>query len=366
MIIVSSVMNGLEGQLKDRILGSVPQVIVTPNQPLQNWQSFIDEVKQLDKVVAVSPLVQTQAMIQSSNGLSGAQLYGIDPDYGQEAQLLDGKLIQGDLSLLTAGEYGVFLGADMARNLDVGLGDKVRLYSGKGVMFSPLGPVPSQRNFRVVGLFKMGSVVDGALAFVHYADGARLMRKNPAQLHSLRLFLEDPFQANQVSEQLKQTFDEVTVDDWHRNYGHLFAAVKMEKRMMSLMLSLIVAVAAFNIVSALVMMVVDKSADIAILKTQGVTTPYAMAIFVVQGMLNSIIGLIIGCAIGLLLAFNLTTLLSELGLSLLGPGVVLPVLIVPQQISAIVVGTILVSLLATIYPAIKAAQIQPAETLRYE
>ncbi|GLP94885.1 lipoprotein-releasing ABC transporter permease subunit [Paraferrimonas sedimenticola] len=366
LIIVSSVMNGLENQLKTRILGSVPQVIVTPSEPTTDWDAFMQQFKGIEGVNAISPLVQTQAMLQSRNQLAGAQVYGIQPQSSQEFHLLQDKLLQGDVSLLQAGEYGVMLGLELARTLQVGVGDKVRLFSGSGVVYSPMGPVPSQRNFRVIGVFKMGSVVDKALAFVHYADGARLMRKPPSQLHSVRLFLDDPFAAEQVTQTIANSAPELVVQDWQQNYGHLFAAVKMEKRMMSLMLSLIVAVAAFNIVSALVMMVMDKSADIAILKTQGMTTTQVMQIFLVQGMLNALIGLVLGGAIGMLIAPNLNQILTGLGVSLLGPGVTLPVLISQTQIGGIVAGTLIISLLATLYPAIKAASIRPAETLRYE
>ena len=216
----------------------------------------------------------------------------------------------------------------------------------------------------------MGAQVDASVAYVHYQDARRLMRQDPNVISELRVYLTDPFNVASIAplttKLLQQQGVEATSRDWRADFGHLFAAVNMEKNMMSLMLSLIVAVAAFNIVSALVMMVVDKTTDVAVLKTQGLTTAAVMNIFIVQGSLNALLGLGLGTLIGVILSLNLNEILTTLGVSILGAGQTLPVQLSFAQLSIIIVGTLLITLIATIYPALRAAQVQPATALRYE
>ncbi len=373
LIMVSSVMNGLESQLKGRILGAVPQLTVTTDKPLQDWQALAHELQALPQVQGAVPSVTTQAMAQSYSELSAVQIYGIFPK--QEALLspIASRTYAGDFTDLQPGKYRVILGAQLAQKLNVAPGDKVRLLSGDGVVYSPLGPMPSQRKFTVTALFEMGSQVDANLAYVHYKDAKRLMRQNPNVIDSLRVYLTDPFAAEQVGEQIKlmlqpqvESLGLVTVSDWRAQYGQLFAAVRMEKNMMSLMLSLIVAVAAFNIVSALVMMVVDKTTDVAVLKTQGLSTYGVMGIFITQGALNAVIGLMLGVSLGVVLTLNLNGITSAMGISILGAGQTLPIVLEWSQLGAIIVGTLVISFLATLYPALRAAKVQPANALRYE
>lgn len=367
LIVVSSVMNGLEGQLKQRILGAVPQLTVHSQTPIENWQQQALKLTELPGVVGATASVATQAMLQSPSNIGAAQVYGVYPE--QEKALLSAtrNVYSGDFDDLESGKYRIILGAELARMLDVAPGDKVRVLSGDGVVYTPLGPVPSQRKFTVVGVFEMGSQVDATLAYVHHDDAQRLMRQTAGQVKELRLYLDDPFNAAAIAPLvIKQFSQAVTTTDWRDTYGHLFGAVKMEKNMMSLMLSLIIAVAAFNIVSALVMMVVDKTTDVAVLKTQGLTTANVMGIFLIQGSLNAVIGLLSGLAVGVLLTLNLNSITHALGISILGAGQNLPVQLQFSQLTWIVVGTLAITLIATIYPAIRAANVQPATALRYE
>ncbi|EDP99817.1 lipoprotein-releasing ABC transporter permease subunit [Shewanella benthica] len=370
LIIVSSVMNGLEGQLKQRILGAVPQLTVHSTAPIEQWQSKITELSKLPGVIGVTPSIANQAMIQSRSNISAIQVYGIYPDFEHDLLATMQRSFNGSFEQLEAGQYRIVLGSLLARRLDVSSGDKVRLLSGEGVIYSPLGPVPSQRNFVVAGVFEMGSQVDANLAYVHYEDAQRLMRQKPGEVKHLRFYLDDPFNAANLSADVIAEFSKdnlkVTTSDWRETYGHLFGAVKMEKNMMSLMLSLIIAVAAFNIVSALVMMVVDKTSDVAVLKTQGLMTSDVMGIFMIQGSLNAIIGLVCGLVVGIAITLNLNTILNTFGISVLGAGQSLPVQLEWSQMSLIVLGTLLISFFATVYPAMRAAGVQPADALRHE
>ncbi|QIR14739.1 lipoprotein-releasing ABC transporter permease subunit [Shewanella aestuarii] len=374
LIVVSSVMNGLEGQLKNRILGAVPQLTILHESGFEDWQQqirLLHQEKDLkSEILGVVPSATTQGMLQSAANIAAAQVFGVYPELEQGLSPIISHTYSNAFDELTADSYAIVLGSELARKLNVRVGDKIRLLSGDGVVYSPFGPVPSQRKFVVAGVFEMGSQVDGTVAYVHYQDARKLMRQSPEEISELRVYLDDPFKAAQIGPKVIENFNQhgikVTARDWRDDFGHLFAAVKMEKNMMSLMLSLIVAVAAFNIVSALVMMVVDKTTDVAVLKTQGLTTTSVMNIFIVQGSLNALLGLSFGTIFGVILTLNLNSILNTLGVSILGAGQILPVQLSISQLVIIVVGTLLITLIATIYPALRAAKVQPATALRYE
>ncbi|GAA0783380.1 lipoprotein-releasing ABC transporter permease subunit [Mucilaginibacter ginsenosidivorans] len=374
MIVVSSVMNGLEGQLKNRILGAVPQLTLINDAGFDDWQASVLSVKQDTRlqhdIMGIVPSATTQGMLQSSSNIAAAQVLGVFPELEQGLSSIISHTYSSAFDALTPGSYAIVLGSELARKLGVKPDDEIRILSGDGVVYSPLGPVPSQRKFKVAGVFEMGAQVDASVAYVHYQDARRLMRQNPNVISELRVYLNDPFNVASITPLITDTLNQqgikVASRDWRDDFGHLFAAVKMEKNMMSLMLSLIVAVAAFNIVSALVMMVVDKTTDVAVLKTQGLTTAAVMNIFIVQGSLNAVLGLVIGTLTGIVLTLNLNEILTTLGISILGAGQTLPVQLSLAQLTVIVVGTLFITLIATIYPALRAAKVQPATALRYE
>ncbi|TKB58528.1 lipoprotein-releasing ABC transporter permease subunit [Ferrimonas aestuarii] len=370
LIIVTSAMNGLEGRLKHRLLGTVPQVVVTPSKPVSDYQPLLDQVANHQGVRGGVPLVATEAMLQGDGQLSAVQLLGVEPAQELEFSGIGNHMLQGSLADLTPGKYGIVLGSKLVRDLNLMLGDRIKVISATGASYGPMGRVPSQRNFTLVGVFEIGAQVDGALAYIHVNDAAKLTRIGSGKVSSLRLYLDDAFAAPQIAQELKAQFesaaDTVNISDWRQQYGTLFSAVKMEKNMMALLLTLIIAIAAFNVVSALVMMVTDKTADIAILKTMGLGRAQVMGVFSVQGMTSTVLGVLIGGAVGFVVALNLQNVLSALGIWLLPPGQALPVIINYGQIATIMLGALLLSYLATLYPAWRASKIQPAEALRYE
>ncbi|WP_238786922.1 lipoprotein-releasing ABC transporter permease subunit [Ferrimonas lipolytica] len=357
LIMVSSVMNGLEDRLKGQILGSVPQITLTAAKG-----DTIPTVSTFDGVKAQVPMLASEALLSQGGQMSGAQVIGISPELEQPVSPVAAAMVHGQFNNLVSGQYQVLLGSGLARKLNVWSGDTIRIMTSGGARYTPMGRVPGQRLFTVSGIFELGAEVDQAMALIHIDDAKRLLR----QSHQSRLYLDDAFTAPELSTQLQQQYPQLTVQDWRQQYGQLFAAVKMEKRMMSLLLGLIIAVAAFNIVSALVMMVTDKTADMAILKTQGFSRHHIMQVFTVQGMSSALLGTVIGAVIGLFLTWQMQPLLSMLGIWLLPPGQPLPVLIDYQQVILVVLGALLLSYLATIYPAWRASHVNPAEVLRHE
>lgn len=361
LVTVLSVMNGFETQLKERILGVLPQAVVS-YQDETPWQASAPGfVRELSPSRTPVPIVRGEAVIQSAAQLSVGYLIGIDSSFDDP---IAEHLIAGSVADLHAGEYQVFLGHTLARNLNVSIGDKVRLMVTSASQFTPLGRMPSQRNFTVAGMFNTGSDIDGQLMVTHINDAARLLRLSKQTISGWRLFFDDPFEVTQVA---KQDLPEGWQwSDWREQRGELFQAVKMEKNMMGLMLGLIVGVAAFNIISALIMVVMEKQAEVAILKTQGMSQRHIMTIFMVQGASSGVIGALVGGGAGVLLSLNLNSLLNAAGVALFTFGGSLPVVIQPWQIFWVILLAVLLSLVATLYPSYRASSVKPAEALRYE
>ncbi|ANW23343.1 transporter [Vibrio coralliilyticus] len=361
LVTVLSVMNGFEAQLKGRILGVLPQAIVSEADSKTPYTAIPDFAKQLSTAAHPEPIVQSEAVIQSSDNLSAGLLIGIKPS---DHDPIESHLIAGRLSSLQAGKYQVFIGHTLARAMDVSLGDKVRLMVTSASQFTPLGRIPSQRIFTVAGIYNTGSDVDGQLMLTHIDDAARLLRFKKDTITGWRLFFDDPFVVGELS---KQPLPEGWQwQDWRDQRGELFQAVRMEKNMMGLMLGLIVGVAAFNIISALIMVVMEKQSEVAILKTQGMTDRQVLAIFMVQGASSGVIGALFGGTLGVLLASNINALLESAGIALFAVGGELPIVINPTQISIVVALAIALSLLATLFPSYRASSVKPAEALRYE
>jgi lipoprotein-releasing system permease protein len=362
LVTVLSVMNGFESQLKHRILGVLPQAVVYQgNEKTLLTQPPPAFTTALSSARAPQPLVRSEAIIQSPTELSAGMLLGIVP---QDADPVSQYLIAGSLQNMHAGSYQVFLGHMLARQLNVTQGDKVRLMVTQASQFTPLGRIPSQRNFVVAGIFNTGSDVDGQLMLVDIRDAQRLLHLNAQTISGWRLFFNDPFVVSELAKsRLPQGWH---WSDWRDQRGELFQAVRMEKNMMGLMLGLIVAIAAFNIISALIMVVMEKQTEVAILKTQGMKSSRILLIFIVQGASSGIIGALIGGGLGILTADHLNTILQILGVDLRSLGGFLPVRIEPVQVVVVELLTILLSIMATLYPSFRASTVHPAEALRYE
>lgn len=372
LIVVLSVMNGFEGQLKERILGAVPHIVINERQSIAQWQETIDTLSTLEHVQGASPVNLSTAMLQGSNGLSAVSLQGIDPNTDTLLNPVANAMRYGNFESLQAGKYHILLGSALANQLGLQIGDKVRVLSAKRSIYTPLGRMPNQRNFVLSGVFDMQSQADTSIAIVHIADAARLLRFNKESAGQLRVYLDDAFMdlstANQLVSQGRYTVDKVV--SWREDYGELFSAVRMEKNMMWLMLGLIIAVAAFNIISALVILVTEKQTDIAILSTLGLSRFNIALVFISQGTLNGLIGTLMGLVVGLTSTHYLNSMLLALGLggiaNPLDPLAGLPIIINPSQIIQLAIGTVLITVLATLYPSFKAGQTNPAEALKHE
>jgi lipoprotein-releasing system permease protein len=363
LTIVTSVMNGFESKLKDSILGVVPHVVVRSNTPPA---TLMPELRALPTVQHVSPYLHAEALLQAGKHMHAAQLQAVTAD--GIPTFLKQSLVMGEWSTLFDQRYHVLLGTALADQLNVGVGEQVRLILPAGGTFSPLGWMPRQRQFTVAGLLDTGSAVDQLLAVVAYQDLMKFLPKNktqPALGDAYRIQVQDAFQMQPLRQALATRSDIDALEDWRDVHGKYFAAVAMEKTMMWLMLLLIVAVAAFNIVSALVMMVTEKQREVAILKTQGMRDSQLFAVFAIQGMSHGVIGALSGVVVGVLLCWQLNPLLAALGLQLV-PGMDLPVQMQPLQIMLILTSALFLTALAVIYPAWRAVRVDPATILRDE
>ncbi|MFD1217754.1 lipoprotein-releasing ABC transporter permease subunit [Microbulbifer celer] len=373
LIVVTSVMNGFDRELKTRILSVVPHGFVEKDGGLEGWQGAADQLKQQPHVIAASPFVRGFALLGANSQSQGVEFQGVDPQALRDVSAVGEHMLMGSLDALESRSYKIVLGRILARQLGVIPGDSVILTLPE-VVITPAGIFPRTKRFTVAGVFSVGAQVDQNMALMHIEDAARLLRM-PGKVQGLQLKFDDMNNAlgrvEGYAASLGEGFDG---EDWSHSQGSLFQAVKMEKTVVTLMLMIIVAVAAFNIVSALVLMVADKRSDIAVLRTLGLTSRQIMAVFVVQGSAIGIIGAAIGGLLGTLIALNLTDLVSWIehvvGAKIFDPRVFF-VSFLPSEFrigDAIMVlsAAVIMSLLATLFPAWRAAQIAPAEALRYE
>ncbi len=379
LITVVSVMNGFEGELKKRILGIVPHVIVTQENSVKvssfkAWPELRTQLLQQKHIEQVTPFLSSEALIQSSVNLQGVLLQGIIPEF-EKNNIINSHMLSGSLSSLSEQAYSIVIGQSLANKLKVSMQDTVRLVLPNKTIFTPMGRVPVQRNFIISGIFDVGSQVDDAMVYVHNTYGAKLLRRKGDGIDQLRLYLDDAFNAKQVIKALTLAnqddfpINPLNFTTWNDSQGALFSAVNMEKKMMWLMLSLIVAVAAFNIVSALVMVVVEKQGEIGILQTLGLSRMGIVKIFITQGMVNGLWGVTLGSFFGVLIVLNLNGILATFGLNILGGGYAaqsLPVQLEVYNVVVIVLSALAMSFFATLYPAFQASKTQPAEVLRNE
>jgi len=375
LIVVLSVMNGFQTELRDRILAVVSHVQISgANGEMAGWERVAEQAAQHPQVIGTAPFVQAQGMLSYGQSVRGALVRGILPD--QEDKVADFRphMKSGSLDLLKPDSFNIILGSELARALGVFVGDKVTLIAPQGVV-TPAGVVPRLKTFTVVGLFEVGMFeYDNGLALIRMEDAQRLYRMDD-RVSGVRLKLDDLFQAPRVARELAGRIDAAAfISDWTRSHANFFRAVQIEKNMMFIILSLIVAVAAFNIVSTLVMAVTDKQADIAILRTLGASPGSIMAIFMVQGALIGFIGLGLGVAGGVSVALNVDVLVPFierlLGTQFLAKEVyyisTLPSELQWRDVTTITGVAFVLALLATIYPSWRASRVNPAEALRYE
>ncbi|NOX42883.1 MAG: lipoprotein-releasing ABC transporter permease subunit [Gammaproteobacteria bacterium] len=375
LITVLSVMNGFEKELRERILGMASHAMVLGyDGKLRNWSELADIAIKRDDVLGVAPYIKAEGMLTTGQQVSGTLIRGISPKNEPDVSEVGKKMLFGSIDDLLPGEFGIILGKDLARSLGVLLGDKVTLVAPQANI-TPAGILPRLKRFTVVGIFEVGMYeYDNALALLHIDDAARLFRMGDA-VSGIRLKLVDIFSAPEVARELvKDLPGDYLVSDWTRQHANFFRALKIEKRMMFLILMLIVAVAAFNLVSTIVMLVTDKLTEIAILRTLGASPNSVMAIFMIQGTVIGTLGTIMGMVGGVSLALNVDTVvpfIESLFETKFLPGDVYYISEFPSDLhwdDVILISTVAfsLSLLATIYPAWRASKTQPAEALRYE
>ncbi|MBW4967717.1 lipoprotein-releasing ABC transporter permease subunit [Pseudoalteromonas sp. CR1] len=362
---VSSVMNGFEHSLKTNMLGLIPHIEV------ESGNHKPDEMSALKSNLAKSPYVEHvnlyrhgEAILQTNKDLHGVLLQGLYDNNGALYKVTD-KIVQGNWQTVLNTNYNIAISRYLSRKLGIGLGDKLRVIMPNASTYTPLGRVPSQRLFKVAAIYETGSEIDMALAFTSGASLQRVLKLNKNVAPNLSVSLYEPFELDEFTDASQLILKGHNYSDWRSTQGTLFAAVAMEKRIMSMLLALIVLVAVFNIVSALTMMVSEKQGEVAILQTLGLTPSQVQKVFMVQGLYNGVIGTLIGAFVGVLLSLYINELLELVGLNLLA-GIELPVKFDVISLAIIAFASIAMSFLATLYPARKAAKVKPAEVLRYE
>ncbi len=375
LIVVLSVMNGFQKELRTRILGVASHLQLSgAGNRLADWQAVAREASAHPRVIAAAPFVNAQAMLAHGQAVRGAIVRGILPDAEDKVADIGRHMRAGSLAALKAGEFGVVLGGDLARALGALPGDRIALVAPQGQV-TPAGLIPRLKQFTVVGTFEVGfNEADAALALVHMEDAQKLYQMGEA-VSGLRLKLDDLFAARAVGRELMARLgQDVFAYDWTRSHANFFRAVEIEKRVMFIILALIVAVAAFNIVSTLVMAVTEKRADIAILRTLGASPASVMQIFVVQGAVIGVVGTLVGLVAGVATAYNVGTIVPAIenlfSIKFLAKDVYLiPDLPSDVHLSDVVTTAIIalvLSLVAAILPSWRAARVNPAEALRYE
>ena len=374
LITVISVMNGFEQELRTRILGMVAHATVSGvDGSLRDWPRAVTEAELDPRVLGAAPYIEREAMLQTSR-VQGVLLRGVSPEHEPRVSELADKMVEGSLGDLQSGDFRIILGRDLAIMLGARVGDSVTVFVPE-FRTTPVGVLPQMKRFTVVGIFSAGAQeYDLGLAVIHLDDAKRLLRMGD-NVTGVRLRLTDMFQSWDVARDLADSMGEAfSIRDWTRDHANFFRAIATEKTVMFIILSLIVAVAAFNLVSSLVMLVTDKQADIAILRTLGLSPGAVMATFMVQGTLIGLIGIALGLAGGVGLTMNLSRVVAAMewlfGFEMMPADVYyisgVPTLLRNEDLLLIAVMSFVLCLLATLYPAWRAARTDPAAALRYE
>jgi lipoprotein-releasing system permease protein len=373
LISVLSVMNGFDRELKQRILGMVPHAVIEGVNGIDDWRAVKQAVLTHPHVLAAAPFIQGQGMVTGGGEVRGVLINGVLPDQERTVSIIEDHMVEGSLDDLKPGEFGIIVGRLLAASLRLQVGDRVTVVLPEASV-TPAGVLPRLKRFTVKGIFSVGAELDGNYTLIHMDDAAKLVRTG-GKAQGVRLLVDNLFAAPKVARDAARTLaGRYYVSDWTRTHGNLFQAIRMEKTMIGLLLMFIVAVAAFNIVSTLVMVVTDKTADIAILRTMGATPGRIMRIFIVQGAVIGVFGTLVGTSLGVLGALNISAFISWLegviGHKFLSADVYfisyLPSQLQWQDVAIISGAGLAMSLLATIYPAWRASRIDPAEALRYE
>lgn len=376
LITVLSVMNGFVKEVQERILGMTAHVTITGvDGAISGWEVVAEKALEHPGVRAAVPFVTGQGMLQHAGTNRGALVRGVDPGLESRVSNVGKKMVAGAFEALRPGEFGIVLGSELARALQAGTGDKVTLFVPQANV-NVAGVQPRLKRFTVVGVFEVGMFdYDSSMAFTHIEDAARLLRLRDGAVTGVRLQTDDLYAAPRVARELVGNLPfGYRISDWTRQHANFFRALRIEKRMMFIILSLIVAVAAFNIVSTLVMTVMDKTSDIAILRTLGVTPGRVMLIFMIQGSVIGTVGTLLGVVGGVALALNVETIVPAIerffGVDFL-PGDVYYISELPSEIrwgdvTSISLAALAMGFIATLYPAWRASRTQPAEALRYE
>lgn len=373
LILVLSVMNGFDRELRERILGMVPHGVIYEQGGVQDWRSLVQRIEQQPGVVGAAPMTRLQGMMGYGGRVQGVMVTGVDPDSESKVSILPQHMLDGDIGTLQAGEFGVLLGDLLARHLRVVVGDRITLMLPEATL-SPAGVLPRIKRLTVTGIFSVGAELDANLAIVNL-DDARKLGRLTAKAQGIRVKFGNLFDAPQgVWTLVNQLDGYFTGSDWTRTQGNLFHAIRMEKTMIGLLLLIIVAVAAFNIISTLVMVVTDKQADIAILRTMGARPGTIMKIFMVQGIAIGVVGVVLGTLLGIAGALTISDIVAWaenlFGFKILSADVYfisyLPSQLLWEDVAIITSASLLLSFLATLYPSWRASRVQPAEALRYE
>jgi lipoprotein-releasing system permease protein len=376
LITVMSVMNGFQKEIRTRILGVASHIQVSGvNEKLSDWQGVANEAIKHPQVEAAAPYVSAQGMVSFNQVVSGVLVRGVLPSTEDKVADFSRMMISGELNNLIPGEFGIVVGAELAQSLGASKGDKIVLISPQGQM-TPVGILPRLKQFTITGIFKAGHFeYDSTLVLIHMADAQKLYRMESTRVSGVRLKLQDLFQAQQVAQELVPMISATTlISDWTSQHANYFRAIQIEKRMLSLILALLILVAAFNIVSTLVMAVTDKQPDIAILRTLGASPRSIMKIFIIQGTLIGVFGTILGVLGGVLLAFNVDSVIAFIEYLFTVQFLSREVYYISEvpsdphlaDIVAVAILSFGLTILATIYPSYRASKVNPAEALRYE
>lgn len=374
LIVVLSVMNGFEKELTERILGMASHATIhNLNDEFQNWLPIMEEVKRHPEIIGVAPFHRIEGMLINGKNVHGSVIRGVLPEFEADVSEVVEKIIVGDFNGLEAGQFNIVLGAELARALGAGIGNKVTLVAPQANI-TPVGILPRLKQFKVTAIFEIGMHdFDSALALIHLDDAKKLFRLNDPS--ALRLKTVDMLRAPKISREIAGRLPgNYWVVDWTQRHVNFFKALKTEKTVMFVILILIVAVATFNIISTLVMMVADKRSDIAVLRTLGASPNSILKIFIIQGMVTGLVGIVIGVIAGVLVALNVETLVPAIeqffDTKFLAPDVYyiseLPSDLHWSDVITIASISFILCIFATIYPALRASGIQPAEALRYE